>query len=1075
MALKPDTTTIDARVGPESDPSASLWALAQSYASKGLGATSGAGPIPTYSIWGPSSSSSVVDGNTLNRTGNTAQDQQAQIAAENAVLRLIFGRAPVGAQIADVLSYQGSLIIIAVWGQGPINLIEAVYLDDALPPAGVAVVNYDGTQTVPDASLVAAYAAQTPAVAFADVFQNVAYSVVVLPPAVTTGFPKISAMIQGLKLFDHRTGTTIYSENAAVAIGNLQTNATWGAGDSVDWDSVDAVADLNDALVGGTDKRRSIGLVLDAAQDAGLWFETLRAYAGCFLYRNNGVLTLAPDRPTASSFTFSEAAPANCKISNIKRRSKRDAPTVVAVRFTDLSVVPARDGIAYAYAAGAREGTAPWKIREVSMPGITRFSYATREATEQLNKLQLTDLTFDIQGQDEALVVTVGDVVTATANIGIAARKIRVIGDSMPTLGRPVFNCEGYDEAVYSDSVVAAPSVSDTSLPDPFTVLASTALIITENLYLDSLNGSTLAAGITYKSRFDCTWTPPAATPYPVIYRVELWDGTQKIRDEIVSSAAYSSPAVQQGKTYTVKVFTRNSVAEGATPLTGTQTAQGKLLPPGPVPFMSARELGGKVYTTILPAPDIDTVRYEWRYFPNGTGTWATATFIDRKDELTSVFDALPIGTHRLYVRPIDSNGKYSLDSAANPFFDITVNSDANAFLQSKTFSAPTLTNMASIPMLEGTWKPRWATSVAGQTFNAGIAGTVNAVATPVDEVHANGTQNWTGEWWDLGSSISATWTLNPNTTLLNGAVAYYIETSPDGFTITRQPGLLFQGSTRFARPAIEALTSSTIEVTDYPSISLAALARPESGIATTAASAATLIQLTGRYAFAQDIQATCVDQVGGSVTSRAAVIDRILLHPETGLMHSFTYNGSGNNFTYQTISTAARVIAAGDFIEYDVYIDPSSPTTTGFSNGGLYMRFTDATDSSALVGADGFTFYIPATGMDTLARGKWYSRKASMAAFVGKTTNQFSLVQEGDAASGSAKILYRNIRFTDGAGTNRLIVWSSGEPPANTSYLAALVTNVQVGPSNSFNLYAFTTSTGAQVASDARWSFRGF
>jgi hypothetical protein len=71
-------------------------------------------------------------------------------------------------------------------------------------------------------------------------------------------------------------------------------------------------ANACDALVNGTEKRRTIGLVMDQVQDMNAWFEALRAYAGCFLARSAGKLVLIPDRPASSTFTASGAHRATC-------------------------------------------------------------------------------------------------------------------------------------------------------------------------------------------------------------------------------------------------------------------------------------------------------------------------------------------------------------------------------------------------------------------------------------------------------------------------------------------------------------------------------------------------------------------------------------------------------------------------------------------------------------------------------------------------------------------------------------------------------------------------------------------
>ncbi|HSW83530.1 MAG TPA: hypothetical protein VLH12_08650 [Usitatibacter sp.] len=1034
----------------------------------------GPGPIPNARHTPivqtrPPPQSSVPDAGVLNSTGTSAEVRQQQIVAENALLRIIYGRQSLGAQIADVIFFGGNLVIFAVWGHGPVNAIENVYLDDKVSSsvAGVAVTNYTGTQVVADPTLVAAYAAQSPAITYGDILPNIAYSVIVLPPGVTTGFPRINAVVQGLLVYDPRSATTGYSDNAALALADLEVNATYGAARSVDWTTVATTADACDALVGGTEKRRTIGLVID--QVSGQWFETLRAYAGCFLARSNGALVLIPDRPTASSFTFSEVA-GNCRAKNVKRRSTRDVPTVCGVRYTDTSVWPWRDDIAYVYADGVLAGTVPWKMREVAMPGITRKSQAIREATEQMNKLKLTDFVCDIEAQDEALAVTIGDVVTLTANVGVSAQLCRVVSPTMPSLGRPVFSVEGYNAAVYSDSVTTGSAVVDTTLPSAGALSQPTGLIVTETIYIERTGGSMLAAGLIYQSRFDCTWTAPASS-YPVTYRVEIWDGTTKIRDEQVTSTSYSSPALQQGKTYLVKVFSRNTITESPFPASASLLAAGKVNPPGPVPSITrAFEVGGKVILAWDAATDIDTVRYEWRYFPNGTGTWETATLIDRVDGLTAAFDALPVGTHRFYVRAIDSVGAYSTSSSV---VDISVTSDSDAFIQDREFTSPTLTNMVEIGMVEGIWKRRWLTSVAGQTWNAGITGTVNAVAGPVVAVHASGASTWQGESWDLGEQLSGQITLTTNATAVSGSFTSSIDTSLDGSTWTSNPGVSANVNFRFIRPTISTPSGTdTLLISAPPKISLSVLSRSESGVVTTSASVATLVQLTGGYSFAQDLQVTPAN----TTSSRSAVWDRLIVHPQTGLE---LYGEGAGTMTYKLAPAGGqRTIASGDTLTYDVYIDPASPAATTTSDGGFVIVFTDTTTTGALNDADGFNSSSPAVGFDALARGQWKTRSVVLTTLAGKTTdiaaNQAFRIRLDSTGSGAHTVLFRNVKITN-AGSTVLNIYSTGDPLAVQNNNAGGYVNFRVGPTNSFNVYCFNSTTGAQVANDVRWSFRGF
>jgi hypothetical protein len=260
------------------------------------------------------------------------------------------------------------------------------------------------------------------------------------------------------------------------------------------------------------------------------------------------------------------------------------------------------------------------------------------------------------------------------------------------------------------------------------------------------------------------------------------------------------------------------------------------------------------------------------------------------------------------------------------------------------------------------------------------------------------------------------------------------------------------------------------------PSVSVELSTVEETGVVTTASQfingatqIAALVQLSGGYSQTIDLQGTAVNTSAG----RIVVFDRILLHPEHGLMLVYDFNGSGDNYLFRSISIAGRVIATGDHLEYDVFIDPSTPAVSGYANGGLHIGFSDASFATLETDQNGYNVYAPATGMDALARGKWYSRKISFAAHVGKTTNTHRLSCHNDAVSGTAKTLFRNIRWTDGAGTTRQVLWNGGEPTWNNTALSNLVANVRCGPANSFIAYLKDTSN-TLVAGDARYSHKG-
>jgi hypothetical protein len=155
----------------------------------------------------------------------------------------------------------------------------------------------------------------------------------------------------------------------------------------------------------------------------------------------------------------------------------------------------------------------------------------------------------------------------------------------------------------------------------------------------------------------------------------------------------------------------------------------------------------------------------------------------------------------------------------------------------------------------------------------------------------------------------------------------------------------------------------------------------------------------------------------------------------------------AGDAYRFQTISNPARVILSGDYIEYDVWIDDQfAVLPTSFSDGGMILGYSDATTSDSgtpLADADGYRLFVPSTAFDALARGQWKARRAAMKAVdFGKTCNSVNVGGHSDTV-GLHRCFFRNIRFTDGAGTTRQTVYASGEPTTSASYITNLATGV--------------------------------
>jgi hypothetical protein len=330
---------------------------------------------------------------------------------------------------------------------------------------------------------------------------------------------------------------------------------------------------------------------------------------------------------------------------------------------------------------------------------------------------------------------------------------------------------------------------------------------------------------------------------------------------------------------------------------------------------------------------------------------------------------------------------------------------------------------------------------------------------------HNSVTSTWLGEVEDFGLVLSGQWTGTATVADISGSHISYLGNSLDNSTWNYPAGLSQKLNARFAKMKHESLTTSTLKVTmPTQNIRVDAVPREEVGTSTSSASGPVTITLTNQYVAVKKITIT-----PQGTTARSSTFDRIVLAPVPGLSMSSTSAGGGNSYVLQNISNIARVIASGDYLEYDYY-DAKVPPSVTDSVGGMDITFTDATR--------GYTFLPNCMlgtgnlGAPVLSYGTWRSRKFDLTAAVGKTTSIFNLMRESDTA-GDYQSIYRNIRITDGAGTTRLQIWASGEPTINQLSYMNLSSNVQCGPANSFQCYIFDQS-GAKIASPFSYDFQG-
>jgi len=416
----------------------------------------------------------------LNTVGSDAAQRQIAAAGARSAVPVVYGEDRLGGLILNVLpaaANSPTLLVQVLWGFA-LHAVNDVRLNDATLPAGSTVTTYLGSQSTVDSSLSAAFSAQS--IVYTDTLQGYAYSVIAMPTRAFEGSLAITGRVQGRKLYDPRQDSTaggsgaqrlatpstwVWSDNPALALADWVSNTTYGCATGIDWTSLPAAANHCDALVGSpSEKRRVIGMALVSPSSVGDVADSLRAHAGCWLLPGSAGVRLLPDQDAASSASYLHTSGDIASLEPLVIRDSSSAPTVVEILYTDISKVPYRENSVTASLAGA--GTSrPYRLSQVRMPGVQRYSQANREAIERLNKLTLGNLSTALEVFDIGIRHEVGDIVTVSHPVGLSSALFRVA--EPPELvgpGRWRLPLVEHDAAVYSSAVVVGNTSPDASL-----------------------------------------------------------------------------------------------------------------------------------------------------------------------------------------------------------------------------------------------------------------------------------------------------------------------------------------------------------------------------------------------------------------------------------------------------------------------------------------------------------------------------------------------------------------------------------------------------------------------------------
>jgi hypothetical protein len=433
----------------------------------------------------------------INAAAKSSGNRTLTGVAEGTVVPLIYGEDMVGGKVLNILpgTTANTVLIQVLWGLQGQGVQGTPYYNNIIVTShGGSSVNYDGSQSTADATMVAAFAAQS--ITYTDTLAGYMYSVITIP---TGSFQATQldflALCRGRKVFDPRLAvayggvgshvlgtpsTWTYSDNPTLALADFLYSTSYGAGETVDWASVFTCASTNDTLVGGV-KRRLIGWAINDQVPVPDLAEALRAYASCFQVPSASGIKLLADADGSSIASYSHTGSTIMALDSVVSRDTSQAPTVVEIVYTDTTNVPYREKTVRAQLSGVGT-TLPTRLSSVKMPGVQRNAQAFREAEERLNKLNLQRIACSAVVADIGVKHQQGDIIDLTHPYGSwSAKKFRITAPPVAVApGRWRLPLTAHDAAAYSSSTTSStPPLDPSSLvnhapPNP------TSLVIVE-------------------------------------------------------------------------------------------------------------------------------------------------------------------------------------------------------------------------------------------------------------------------------------------------------------------------------------------------------------------------------------------------------------------------------------------------------------------------------------------------------------------------------------------------------------------------------------------------------------------
>jgi hypothetical protein len=610
----------------------------------------------------------------------TQRDQTVTIRQPIAPHQVIYGRTRVGGTIAYIEATDSNRFlhtVIALAGH-EVDAIEKVYFNDEEITLDGNGVGFDGKARV---QYKLGTADQT---AFADLvnesgglwtsnhrLRGIACAYIRLEfdaNKFPNGVPNFSFLIRGKKVFDPRTSTTAWSQNAALCLNDYLTNNRYGLGASYanEIDSLALIAAANvcdeqiNLAAGGSQARYHCDGVFDTAQrPEDVINGILSSMAGKAVW-SSGKWRIIPGVYYTPTITFDENdLRGGIRVQSLVSR-RENFNSIKGVFSSEEDNYIKADFPAIVSQTFITQDNNEQVFKNIELPFTTNATRAQRLAKIELLKAR-QQITVTMPLKLVGLKANVGDIVQINnTRMGWNAKAFEVVSINMALevdlgvdlelreISTDVFDWATSEEQAYDPA-------PNTNLPDAFTVIPP-GINITDTLQIINEQVATvLVVRVTGSTSF--------------LDRYEVQAKKQSDADFInlgqATGNVFELPFVEDDLIYDVRARAINTLGVRSSFTVGSHQVVGQTAPPQDVTGFGVNIVGAEAHFTWIPVPDLDLSHYKIRYSSLTVGAnYSDAIDLIPKISRPATFATAPAMTGTYFIKAFDKKGLASINSA---------------------------------------------------------------------------------------------------------------------------------------------------------------------------------------------------------------------------------------------------------------------------------------------------------------------------------------------------------------------------------------------------------------------------